>query len=98
AIVNAQRFLEVQEEFGGFAAYSWRFVGGKPLVHELRSKADYPATTPESDAMSKDMRQRGFKFFGSTTCYAHMQATGLVNDHSLDCFRREEIIASYPGH
>jgi DNA-3-methyladenine glycosylase I len=91
AINNAGRFLEVQEEFGSFAAYMWRFVGGKPIVHEIRTLRDYPTTSPESDAMSKDLRQRGFKFVGSTICYAHMQATGMVNDHAVDCFRRKEI-------
>jgi DNA-3-methyladenine glycosylase I len=95
AINNAARFLEVQSAFGSFAAYMWRFVDGKPLVHQIRRETDYPATSPESNAMSKDLRQRGFKFVGSTICYAHMQATGMVNDHSLDCFRRAEIIAGY---
>jgi DNA-3-methyladenine glycosylase I len=95
AINNARRFLEVQEACGSFAAYMWRFVGGQPLVHELRTLRDYPATSPESDAMSKDLRQRGFTFVGSTICYAHMQATGMVNDHTMDCFRRQQIIATY---
>ncbi|MDQ3815633.1 MAG: DNA-3-methyladenine glycosylase I [Armatimonadota bacterium] len=95
AINNAQRFLEVQEEFGSFAAYLWRFVEGRPIVHEIRTLSDYPATSAESDAMSRDLRQRGFKFVGSTICYAHMQATGMVNDHTLDCFRRQEIMAGY---
>jgi DNA-3-methyladenine glycosylase I len=97
AINNAGRFLEVQAAFGSFAGYMWRFVDGKPLVHQLRHLPDYPATTPESDAMSRDLRQRGFKFVGSTICYAHMQATGMVNDHATDCFRRLEIIAGYPA-
>ena len=92
AINNAQRFLEVQVEFGSFDAYIWRFVDGKPIVNEYRTPDDYPATSPESDAMSKDLRQRGFKFVGPTICYAHMQATGMVNDHSINCFRRQEII------
>jgi len=95
AINNARRFLEVQEEFGSFDAYMWRFVDGKPIVNEIRTLSDYPATSAESDAMSKDLRQRGFKFIGSTICYAHMQATGMVNDHSMDCFRRQEILAGY---
>ncbi len=95
AISNAQRFLQVQEEFGSFDAYIWRFVDGRPLVNELRDMSEYPATTPQSDKMSKDLRQRGFKFVGSTICYAHMQATGMVNDHSVDCFRRQEIIDLY---
>jgi len=94
-INNAKIFLEVQREFGSFDAYIWRFVGGKPLVHRLRTHKDYPATSPESDALSKDLRERGFKFVGSTICYAHMQATGMVNDHVAGCFRRQPIIAGY---
>jgi DNA-3-methyladenine glycosylase I len=92
AIHNAQRFLEVQAEFGSFDRYIWRFVGGEPIVHKLRRLKDYPATSAESDALSTDLKQRGFKFVGSTICYAHMQATGMVNDHVVDCFRRREII------
>jgi DNA-3-methyladenine glycosylase I len=95
AISNAQRFLEVQEQFGSFGAYIWRFVDGKPIVNEIRELGGYPTTSRESDAMSKDLRQRGFKFVGSTVCYAHMQATGMVNDHTVYCFRREEIIKGY---
>lgn len=95
AINNAQRFLEIQEEFGSFDAYMWRFVGGKPILNEIKILSDYPATSPEAESMSKDLRQRGFKFVGPTICYAHMQATGMVNDHTLDCFRRKEIIAGY---
>jgi DNA-3-methyladenine glycosylase I len=95
AINNAGRFLEIQEEFGSFDAYIWRFVGGEPLLHEIKALKDYPATSPESDALSKDLKQRGFKFVGSTICYAHMQATGLVNDHLLNCFRRREIVDGY---
>jgi DNA-3-methyladenine glycosylase I len=95
AIGNARSFLAVQEAFGSFDAYIWRFVHGRPVVHELRSLADYPVTSPESDALSKDLRGRGFKFVGSTICYAHMQATGMVNDHTLDCFRRQQIIQGY---
>jgi len=95
AINNAQRFLEVKEEFGSFDAYMWRFVGGKPVVNEIRMLSDYPTTTPEAEAMSKDLRQRGFKFVGPTICYAHMQATGMVNDHTLDCYRRQKIIDEY---
>jgi DNA-3-methyladenine glycosylase I len=91
AINNAQHFLEVQAEFGSFDTYIWRFVGGKPIAHKLRQVKDYPATTAESDALSKDLKQRGFNFVGSTICYAHMQATGMVNDHVIDCFRRREI-------
>lgn len=92
AINNAQRFLDIQEQCGSFAAYIWRFVEGRPIVNELRVLSDYPATSRESDAMSKDLRQKGFLFVGSTICYAHMQATGMVNDHAVDCFRRQEII------
>ena len=95
AIGNAKSFLDVRKEFGSFDAYIWGFVGGKPKVNSFRSISDIPATTPESDALSKDLRQRGFKFVGSTICYAHMQATGMVNDHTLDCFRRQEIIDGY---
>ncbi len=92
AIGNARSFLAVQEEFGSFDAYIWRFVDGRPIVNELRSFADYHATSKESDAMSKDLLKRGFKFVGSTICYAHMQATGMVNDHTMDCFRRVELL------
>ena len=97
AINNARKFQEVQERFGSFDAYIWGFVGNKPLVHELKKLGDYPATSRESEALSDDLRRRGFKFVGPTVCYAHMQATGMVNDHSLDCFRRKEIIKAYPG-
>lgn len=86
-IHNAQRFLAVQAEFGSFAAYVWQFVGGKPIVNRWNSVAEYPTTTPASDALSKDLQQRGFKFMGSTVCYAYMQAMGMVNDHTRDCFR-----------
>jgi DNA-3-methyladenine glycosylase I len=92
AVNNAQKFLSVQEEFGAFDAYIWRFVGGKPIVNRLRSLKDYRATSAESDALSRDLQQRGFKFVGSTICYAHMQATGMVNDHVMTCFRRGEIL------
>ncbi|OLQ70136.1 DNA-3-methyladenine glycosylase [Photobacterium proteolyticum] len=92
AINNAQRFLEVQAEFGSFAEYIWGFVGGKPKANHIESLSDYPVTTKESDALAKDLKKRGFKFLGSTTIYAHMQATGMVNDHSIDCFRRAEIL------
>jgi DNA-3-methyladenine glycosylase I len=96
AVNNAARFLDVQEEFGSFDSYVWRFVDGKPIVHRLKKLKDYPATSAESDVMSKDLKQRGFKFVGSTICYAHMQATGMVNDHATDCFRRPEIVERYP--
>ncbi|MCB1098807.1 MAG: DNA-3-methyladenine glycosylase I [Verrucomicrobiae bacterium] len=91
AVNNAQRFLEIQEEFGTFDSYIWGFVNGKTIVRNLRRMEDYPATTPESDALAKDLKARGFKFLGSTTCYAHMQAAGMVNDHSFDCFRKNEV-------
>ncbi len=95
AVHNAQRFLEVQQAFGSFDAYIWRFVNGTPIVHTFRTLQDYPATSSESDTLSKDLRQRDFKFVGSTICYAHMQATGMVNDHSVDCFRRQVIMDTY---
>ncbi len=97
AINNAQRFLGIREEFGSFAAYIWRFVDGKPIVNEVGQLEDYPATSRESDALSQDLRQRGFKFVGSTICYAYMQAVGMVNDHAMGCFRRHEIIETYSG-
>ena len=83
--------IEVQEEFGSFDKYIWEFVGGKPIVNQRKSMSDVPATTPESDALSKDLKKRGFKFVGSTIIYAHMQACGLVNDHTIDCFRFKEV-------
>jgi len=92
AINNAQRFLDVQAEFGSFADYIWGFVGGAPKTNHIESLSDYPVTTQESDKLAKDLKKRGFKFLGSTTVYAHMQATGMVNDHSIDCFRRAEIM------
>ena len=95
AINNARRFLEIQKTFGSFDAYIWQFVDGKPIVNQIRQVKDYPATSRESDAMSKDLRQRGFQFVGSTVCYAHMQATGMVNDHTMTCVRRKEIIDGY---
>jgi DNA-3-methyladenine glycosylase I len=92
AVNNAKKFLAVQHEFGSFDAYIWRFVGGKPIANRLRTLKDYAPSSKESDALSKDLKQRGFKFVGSTICYAHMQATGLVNDHVMTCFRRGEIL------
>ena len=92
AVENARHFLAVQDEFGSFDAYIWRFVDGKPIVNEWRTLADLPATSRESDALSKDLKNRGFKFIGSIVIYAHMQATGMVNDHALDCFRRSQIL------
>lgn len=87
AIANARAFLAVQEEFGSFDRYSWEFVGGKPIKNRFHSLSEIPATSPESDRFSKDLKRRGFKFVGSTIVYAHMQATGMVNDHLVTCFR-----------
>ncbi|MCA9264807.1 MAG: DNA-3-methyladenine glycosylase I [Planctomycetales bacterium] len=87
AVNNAQRFLEVQAEFGSFNAYAWQFVGGQPIVNRWKTLSEIPAKTVASDTMSKDMKRRGFKFFGSTICYAHMQAVGMINDHLTSCFR-----------
>ncbi len=91
AIGNAQRYLQVQEEFGSFDAYVWRFVGGRPIVNRWKTLKQIPASTPESDALSRDLKARGFKFVGSTICYSHMQATGMVNDHLVGCFRHCEV-------
>ena len=91
AITNAQVFLKVQKEFGSFDEYIWQFVGGKPIVNKWKSLKELPATSKESDAMSKDLKKRGFKFVGSTICYAYMQAAGMVNDHIVDCFRYKEV-------
>jgi DNA-3-methyladenine glycosylase I len=93
-VSNAKHFLEVQAEFGTFDAYAWQFVNGKPMQNRWRSMKHVPATTAESDAFSKDMKRRGFKFFGSTICYAHMQAIGMVNDHTIDCFRYRQLNAT----
>jgi len=90
-IGNARAFLKVQEEFGTFDAYIWRFVDGKPRQNARKSHKQVPATSPESDAMSKDLKKRGFRFVGSTICYAFMQATGMVNDHLVTCFRYKEL-------
>jgi len=87
AVSNAKALLAVQKEFGSFSKYIWDFVGGKPLQNRFEKDSDIPATSPESDALSKDLKKRGFKFVGSTIIYAHMQATGLVNDHVVGCFR-----------
>lgn len=87
AISNAQCFLKIQAEYGSFAKYNWQFVNDKPIVNRRRSLKQIPATTPESDAFSKDLKTRGFKFVGSTIIYAHMQAVGMVNDHVTNCFR-----------
>ena len=91
AINNAKRFIEVQNEFGSFDAYIWDFVDGKPIKNGFKSLKEIPAKTPLSDAISKDLIKRGFKFVGSTIVYAHMQATGMVNDHTVDCFRYDEV-------
>lgn len=95
AINNARQFLKIQAEFGTFSDYIWRFVEGQPIVHEIKTSADYLATSPESDKLSKDLKQRGFTFVGSTIIYAHMQVTGMINDHTMNCFRRQEIISTY---
>jgi DNA-3-methyladenine glycosylase I len=92
---NAQKFLEVQAAYGSFSKYIWGFVGGKPKINTIRKISDYLTTSKESEALSKDLKQRGFKFLGSTICYAHMQATGMINDHFIDCFRRSEIMNQY---
>jgi len=86
AIHNAKLFLAIQKEFGSFDAYCWKFVGGRPIVNRPKSMKEVPATSPESDAWSKDLKKRGFKFVGSTILYAHMQAVGMINDHLVDCF------------
>jgi DNA-3-methyladenine glycosylase I len=91
AVTNAKQFLKVQEEFGSFDKYIWGFVGGKPIVNKRKTMKEVPATTPESDALSKDLIKRGFKFVGSTVIYAHMQACGLVNDHLVDCHRYKTV-------
>ncbi len=88
---NAQHFLEVREEFGSFEEYIWRFVGGKPIKNSFRALSEMPAKTEESEAMSKELRRRGFRFVGPTICYAFMQAVGMVNDHTVDCFRYDEV-------
>ena len=97
AISNAQAFMKVQEEFGSFSKYIWGFVDGKPIVNNFKTLAEIPATTPLSDTISKDLKKRGFKFVGSTVVYAHMQATGMVNDHIIDCFRHKEVQEKYPA-
>jgi DNA-3-methyladenine glycosylase I len=91
AVINAQAFLKVQQDFGSFDEYIWLFVDGRPLHNAWKNAADIPASTRTSELMSKDLKQRGFKFVGSTICYAYMQATGMVNDHTIDCYRHAEI-------
>ena len=93
AVTNAKAFIDVQEEFGSFSKYIWGFVDGKPIQNKFRKDSDIPATSPESDDLSKDLKKRGFKFVGSTIVYAHMQATGLVNDHVVGCFRYKPCAA-----
>jgi DNA-3-methyladenine glycosylase I len=90
-ITNARAFLKVQEEFGSFDAYQWRFVDGEPIRNAWKRVAEVPASTPVSDALSRDLKQRGFRFVGTTICYAHMQAVGMVNDHTVECFRWREL-------
>jgi DNA-3-methyladenine glycosylase I len=89
-ITNAQKFLEIQKEFGSFDKYIWSFTGGKTIYNKLRRETGFPTHSPESDAMSKDLQKRGFKFVGTTICYAYMQAAGMVNDHLEDCFRHRD--------
>lgn len=90
AIGNAHSYLEIMNEEGGFSKYIWSFVGGKPIVNKWKSLSEVPVSTPESDALSKDLKKRGFKFVGTTICYAFMQAAGLVNDHTTDCYLHKE--------
>ncbi|MER3631776.1 MAG: DNA-3-methyladenine glycosylase I [Blastocatellia bacterium] len=97
AVTNARAFLRIQEEFGSFDAYIWRFIDGEPIVNFWNQLSQIPAKTPLSDTISKDLKSRGFSFVGSTIVYAHMQATGMVNDHLIDCFRHKEICAAYHG-
>lgn len=92
-ITNAHAFLALKAEFGSFDRYVWQFVGGKPRVNRRRGPRSVPVRTAESDAMSKDLQKRGFRFVGTTICYAFMQAAGLMNDHALDCFRRNELLS-----
>lgn len=91
AVTNAQAFLQVVEQFGSFDRYIWQFVKGQPITNHFNTMSEIPVTTPESDAMSKDLKRRGFRFVGSTICYAYMQAVGMVNDHLIDCFRWREV-------
>lgn len=90
-VTNAQAFLKILEEFGSFDKYIWQFVGGKPITHKFKSLKEFPAKTEVSDLISKNLKKRGFKFVGSTICYAFMQATGMVNDHTTDCFRYKKL-------
>lgn len=92
AVSNAQNFLEIQDEFGSFDKYIWQFVDGEPIINHWKSLKEVPATTEQSDALNKDLKKRGFKFVGSTIMYAYMQACGLVNDHTVDCFRYKQLV------
>jgi len=94
SINNARLFLDIQQEYGDFASFIWRFVDDRPIINHWPSLEQVPATTAESDAMSRELKRRGFKFVGSTICYAYMQAVGMVNDHTLDCFRHRELVES----
>ena len=91
SVNNAQQFIKIQDEFGSFCRYIWNFVDGTPIQNKVKNYKEAPATTDISDQLSKDLKKRGFKFTGSTVIYAHMQATGMVNDHEIDCFRYDEI-------
>jgi DNA-3-methyladenine glycosylase I len=91
AMNNAKRFLETQKEFGNFSRYIWQFAGNKPILNKRKKLSDYPPKTKESEALARDLKKRGFSFLGPVICYAHMQATGLVNDHTVDCFRYKEV-------
>ncbi len=90
-VTNAQLFLDIQKEYGSFSDYIWQFVGGKPIVNSWKTQAKVPSSTAESDAMSKALKKRGFKFVGTTICYAYMQGVGMVNDHVIECFRYKEV-------
>jgi len=91
SVTNAQAFIKIQEEFGSFNSYIWQFTNGKTIDNQFKNLSDIPSTSTQSDKMSKELKARGFKFVGSTICYAFMQASGMVNDHTLDCFRHKEI-------
>jgi len=91
---NARAFLDIQKEFGSFDAYIWQFTGGKTIQNNWKSLEEVPAKTAEAEAMSKDLKKRGFNFVGPTICYAYMQATGMVNDHLVSCFRHKELLAA----
>jgi DNA-3-methyladenine glycosylase I len=97
AITNAQAFLDIQQSFGSFDRYIWQFVDDSPVHNAWKTHAELPASTRLSEIMSRDLKKRGFKFVGPTICYAHMQATGMVNDHTIDCFRYKEIKKAYPA-